>query len=219
MLHPLFEGMFLGLTIAIVIGPALVALMQTSIKYGVKTGIFLALGIFFSDLTIVLGSYFGASRIITNPKNHLVLGSIGGAVLIIFGILTLIRKVPHTEQIEVVSEIKVKRPGPLPYFFKGYLLNLVNPSLWVFWITSVIAINASYGGDNRKVALFFAGTLFVVLTTDILKCFLANKITSASNPVVKVWLNRIVGILFMIIGVFVIVSSVWEYLYGSFGLT
>ena len=159
MLHPLFEGMFLGLTIAIVIGPALVALMQTSIKYGVKTGVFLALGIFFSDLTIVLGSYFGASRIITNPKNHLVLGTIGGAVLILFGLLTLIRKVPHTEQVEVVSEIKVKRPGPFPYFFKGYLLNLVNPSLWVFWITSVIAINASYGGDNKKVAIFFAGTL------------------------------------------------------------
>ncbi len=215
MLHPLFEGMFLGLTVAIVIGPALFALMQTSIKYGVKTGIFLALGIFSSDLTMVVASYFGAWKIITNPDNHLVFGAIGGSVLIIFGILTLIRKVPRTEQVEVLSEIKVKHPGPIPYFFKGYFLNMANPSLWVFWITSVVAISSSYGGDHRKVALFFGGTLFIVLGTDILKCFLANRIKAASNPVVKIWVNRIVGILFMIIGLFVIASSIYEYYYGS----
>jgi threonine/homoserine/homoserine lactone efflux protein len=215
MLHPLFEGMFLGLTVAIVIGPAMFALMQTSIKHGVKIGVFLAVGIFFSDLTLVVGSYFGASAVISNPKNHLVLGIIGGSVLILYGILTLIRKVPKTEQVEAVSEIKVKRRGPVPYFFKGYLLNIANPSLWVFWITSVLAINASYGGNKQKVALFFAGTLAIVLGTDILKAVLANKIKTASNPLVKTWVNRIVGVLFMIIGSFVIGNSVWIFYNGS----
>jgi threonine/homoserine/homoserine lactone efflux protein len=66
-LHPLFEGIILGLTVAITLGPALFALIQTSIKHGVKTGIFLALGIFLSDLTLVVGCFFGASQIITDP--------------------------------------------------------------------------------------------------------------------------------------------------------
>jgi threonine/homoserine/homoserine lactone efflux protein len=215
MFHPLFEGMFLGLTVAIVIGPAMFALMQTSIKHGVKIGIFVAVGIFFSDLTIVVGSYFGASQVISNPRNHLVLGIIGGSVLFLFGLLTLIRRVPKTEQVEAVSEIKVKRRGPFPYFVKGYLLNIANPSLWVFWITSVVAINASYGGVHEKVALFFGGTLMMVLGTDILKAVLANKIKGASNPVVKTWVNRIVGVLFMIIGTFVIINSIWVYYNGS----
>jgi len=122
---------------------------------------------------------------------------------------------PQTEQVEAVSEIRVKHPGPLPYLVKGYLLNIANPSLWVFWITSVVAINASYGGNDQKVALFFAGTLLMVLGTDILKAVLANKVKVASNPVVKMWVNRIVGVLFMIIGIFVIVNSVWMYQYGS----
>ncbi len=215
MLHPLFEGMFLGLTVAIVIGPAMFALMQTSLKHGIKIGVFLALGIFFSDLTIVVGSYFGASQLISNPRNHMVLGIIGGSVLILFGLLTLIRHVPKTEQVEAVSEIRVKRRGPFPYFVKGYVLNIANPTLWVFWITSVVAINASYGGNQQKVALFFGGTLMMVLGTDILKAVLANKIRGASNPVVKMWVNRIVGVLFMIIGIFVIVNSVWAYYNGS----
>jgi threonine/homoserine/homoserine lactone efflux protein len=215
MFHPLFEGMFLGLTVAIVIGPAMFALMQTSIKHGVKTAIFLAAGIFLSDMTIVVGSYFGASQLITDRYYHLILGIIGGSVLILFGLLTLIRRMPQTEQVEAVSEIRVKHPGPLPYLVKGYLLNIANPSLWVFWITSVVAINASYGGNDQKVALFFAGTLLMVLGTDILKAVLANKVKVASNPVVKMWVNRIVGVLFMIIGIFVIVNSVWMYQYGS----
>jgi len=215
MLHPLFEGMFLGLTMAIIIGPALFALMQTSIKHGVKTGIALSLGIFCSDLTLVVGSYFGASQLITNPKNHLLLGCIGGTILALFGLFSLVRKVPQTEQVKAVSEIKVKHPGLIPYFVKGYLLNIANPSLWIFWLTSVVAINASYGGDSQKVVLFFAGTLLMIVGTDILKVVLANKIKGANNPVVKIWMNRIVGFLFIIIGLFVIANSVWAFYSGS----
>lgn len=213
-LHPLFEGIILGLTVAITLGPALFALLQTSIKHGIKTGIFLALGIFLSDLTLVVGCFFGASQIITDPRYHLVLGIIGGAVMAAFGIYTFFKKVPQTEQVEPIDEIKVRKKGVLPYFFKGFLLNLANPMLWVFWITSVIAISATYGGNQQNVALFFAGTLGIILTTDILKVVLATKIKIAGNPQVKVWVNRIVGLLFIIIGTFVIIGSLLEYFRG-----
>ncbi|MEI7981449.1 MAG: LysE family transporter, partial [Bacteroidota bacterium] len=119
-----------------------------------------------------------------------------------------------TEQVEPIDEIKVRKKGVLPYFFKGFLLNLANPMLWVFWITSVIAISATYGGNQQNVALFFAGTLGIILTTDILKVVLATKIKIAGNPQVKVWVNRIVGLLFIIIGTFVIIGSLLEYFRG-----
>jgi len=213
-LHPLFEGIILGLTVAISVGPALFALLQTSIKHGIKIGIFLAAGIFVSDLALVVGFYFGASAIVTNPKYHLVLGIIGGVVMTVYGIYTFFKKVPMTEQVEAINEIKVKQKGPLPYFFKGFVLNFANPFLWVFWITSMLAINATYGGNQRAVALFFIGTLSVILMTDILKVVLANKIKVAGNPQVKLWMNRIVGLLFMIIGAFIISGSLLEYFRG-----
>ncbi|TSA23595.1 MAG: LysE family translocator [Bacteroidetes bacterium] len=214
MIKSLVEGFFLGMTVAIIVGPAMIALVQTSIKYGVWHGMYLALGIFSSDLTIVVGSYFGASQILGNPKSHLVLGIIGGCILLLFGIGTLIRKVPETETVEAIRELKFAKGGFFTYFFKGYFLNMANPSIWFFWITSVVAINASYGGNHNKVAFFFAGTLLMVLMTDILKVFLANKIRTAISPQVKVWINRIAGILFLIIGLFVIGSSISEYFYG-----
>ena len=213
-LHPLFEGIILGLTVAISVGPALFALLQTSIKHGIKLGIFLAAGIFISDLALVVGFYFGASAIVTNPKYHLVLGVIGGIVMSIYGLYTFFKKVPMTEQVEAINEIVVKKKGPVPYFLKGFVLNFANPFLWVFWITSMLAINATYGGDQRSVALFFTGTLSVILMTDILKVVLANKIKVAGNPQVKLWMNRIVGLLFMIIGAFIITGSLLEYFRG-----
>ena len=213
-LHPLFEGIILGLTVAISVGPALFALLQTRIKFCVKTGIFLAGGIFVSDLALVVGFYFGASAIVTNSGYHLVLGLIGGIVMTVYGVYTLFKKVPLTGQVEAIQEIKVRKKGRLPYFFKGFVLNFANPFLWVFWITSMLAINATYGGNQRSVALFFAGTLSVVLMTDILKVVLANKIKFADNPQVKLWMNRIVGILFMIIGAFIISGSLLEYFRG-----
>ena len=214
MIRPLVEGFFLGLTVAIIIGPAMIALIQTSIKYGVRHGVYLALGIFTSDLTIVVGSYFGASQILVNPTNHLILGIIGGSILLMFGVGSLFRKVPDSDTVEAIRELKFKHRGFFTYFFKGYFLNLANPSIWFFWITSVVAINSSYGGDNNKVAFFFAGTLVMVLMTDILKAVLANKIRTAISPQVKLWINRIAGILFLIIGLFVIGSSISEYVYG-----
>ncbi|MDP1621840.1 MAG: LysE family translocator [Bacteroidales bacterium] len=213
-LHPLFEGIILGLTVAISIGPALFALLQTSVKHGVKTGIFLAGGIFTSDLTLVVGFYFGASAIVTNPTYHLVLGIVGGIVMSVYGAYTFFKKVPLTEQVEVINEIVVRKKGPFPYFIKGYVLNFANPFLWVFWITSMLAINATYGGDQKSVGLFFAGTLSVILMTDILKVVLANKIKITGNPQVKIWTNRIVGILFMVIGGFIITGSLLEYFRG-----
>jgi threonine/homoserine/homoserine lactone efflux protein len=123
----------------------------------------------------------------------------------------MMRKLPVTEQVEAINEIRVRKKGVMPYFFKGFLLNIANPFLWVFWITSVLAINATYGGDQKQVALFFTGTLGVILATDILKVVLANKLKVTGNPMVKLWINRIVGLLFIIIGAFIITGSLLEY--------
>jgi threonine/homoserine/homoserine lactone efflux protein len=213
LLFAFFKGMILGFTVAITLGPALFALLQTSIKHGVKTGIFLALGIFISDLLIVVLALFGVSGIITNPEYNLFFGIFGGIVMELFGVFTFFRRVPELDKVEVLAEIRVKRPGPIPYFFKGFLLNVANPSLWFFWVTCVVAISSTYSGPrkNELVSFFFAGALATVLSTDILKAILANQIKLLERPIVKLWVNRIVGILFMIIGVIIISGTFYSY--------
>lgn len=210
MIHPLFEGIILGLTVSLSLGPALVALLQTSIRHGVRMGIFLALGIFTSDMIVVVGAYFGATQIITDQQNHIVFGLIGGIILMIFGLVSLTKKVGLTEKVEAVTEIRVRKENLVRYYFKGFILNIANPFLWAFWLTSVLAISSTYRGHRLAIAIFFGGTLGTVLTIDILKSVLANKIRIASNPYVRLWVNRITGIIFIIFGVFVIINSFWN---------
>ncbi|MGE5423755.1 MAG: LysE family translocator [Syntrophothermus sp.] len=213
MLPAFFKGMILGFTVAITLGPALFALLQTSIKHGAKTGVFLALGIFASDLLIVVLALFGVSGVITDPDYSLFFGIFGGIVMELFGVFTFFRKVPEMDKVEVHTEIKVKRPGVIPYFFKGFVLNIANPSLWFFWVTCVVAISSTYSGPrkNELVTFFFAGALATVLATDILKAILANQIKALERPVVKLWVNRLVGILFMIIGIIIISGTFYSY--------
>jgi len=210
LIHPLFEGIILGLTVSLSLGPALVALLQTSIRHGVRKGIYLALGIFTSDMIVVVGAYFGATQIITDQHNHMAFGLIGGIILLIFGTVSLTRKVDMTEKVEAVNEIKVRKENFIRYYIKGFFLNIANPFLWAFWLTSVVAISSTYQGHRLAISLFFAGTLGTVLTMDIVKCILANKIRITSNPSVKLWVNRIVGVIFILFGIFVIINTFWN---------
>lgn len=210
MIHPLFEGIILGFTVSLSLGPALVALLQTSIRHGVRMGIFLALGIFTSDLFVVMGAYFGATQVITDQKNHMLFGLIGGIILLIFGIVSLTRKVEFDEKVEAVNEIRVKKENIFRYYIKGFILNIANPFLWAFWLTSMIAISSTYRGNRIAISVFFVGTMATILTLDITKCILANKIKITSNPSVKLWINRIVGFIFILFGIFVIINAFWN---------
>jgi threonine/homoserine/homoserine lactone efflux protein len=70
MLHTILKGTLLGLTLAGLLGPAFFSLVQTSIHRGFKSGMFLAIGIFFSDSLLIFLSYIGISQIFNAPQNQ-----------------------------------------------------------------------------------------------------------------------------------------------------
>ncbi|HRS54261.1 MAG TPA: LysE family transporter [Bacteroidales bacterium] len=214
-LNPLWQGIGLGLSLAILMGPAFFTLIQTSIYRGLKAGLILAMGVFFSDMTIVILSYLGISQIIDNGKNHIWLGIIGGVILIIFGIYTFYRKL-HNENININSEInnlppKVKKPGNFTYFIKGYVLNIANPFLFIFWMTVVLFVKSQYGNDKSDNLLFFGTMLSVIITTDFIKCFLANKLKKRLKPIIMLWVNKSVGILLILFGIILIIRVFYNF--------
>ena len=118
---PLIEGVILGLTLSIFFGfgPALFALLQTTIHRGFISGLMLAIGIFLSDLVLVGLCFVGAIQIISKPENNLAFAIISGIVLIIFGIVTYTRPVQLNSD---GDEIKIKAPWLGTYIFKGFFL-------------------------------------------------------------------------------------------------
>jgi len=203
-MHPLIEGMILGLTLAIMLGPALFTLIQTSIHRGLYRGTILALGIFLSDITLVWFCYLGAAQIFGDARNGLLFGITGGIILIAFGIVTYLRKV-HISADEMMDN--VKKPGPLTYIFKGFFLNFANPFVWLFWVSVMVTVSANYGAQSSSLKLFFTGSLITIFTTDLLKVFIANQLKKYLKPKFLIALNHSVGILLVGFGIFLVVKT------------
>lgn len=202
-MNPLIEGMILGLTLAIMLGPALFTLIQTSIHRGLYRASVLAIGIFLSDLTLVWLCFVGATQILGNSRNGIVFGITGGIILMIFGVVTYLRKSHIAEN--VIEPIK--KPGPATYVFKGFFLNIANPFVWLFWMSVMVTVSARYGAGAFDTKLFFIGTLSTIFFSDMLKVFVAHQLKRYLKPKFLIALNHAVGILLVVFGIFLVVRT------------
>jgi len=202
------EGTILGLSLAFLFGfgPAFFALIQTGIYRGFLPGILLAFGIFLNDLLIVTLSLLGATSIMGGVENFTVIGIIGGALLVVFGVVTYRKK---TEVEDAEDKANIKSPRPLVYIGKGFLLNAVNPFVWIFWISIIVGITARFNADTSKLIIFFSGTLSIVLFTDIIKTFAASRFKRFVTDKFLIMINKVAGIAITGFGIFLILRSIF----------
>jgi threonine/homoserine/homoserine lactone efflux protein len=208
-MHTILEGVILGLTLAIFFGfgPALVALIQTSIHRGLWPAFQLAFGIFLSDAALVALGFIGAVKIFNEFKVEL--GLIGGVILILFGIVTYRRKV----QLKLdgnSNNLKSQGPGILTYVFKGFLINFTNPFIWLFWMGVVVGFTTNYQGDEIMLVSFFLSALGTVFLFDLLKSFSAFQIKRYIQTHNIVWINRFAGVGLVLFGIYLVLRTYIE---------
>ena len=204
-MNALYEGILLGLSLAFIFGygPAFFALLQTGMHRGFLAGTLLAFGIFLNDLIIVVLGLLGSVHVIKGSENYQLMGTIGGILLIIFGLYTLIR----SEADPKTKENNTPDPHALIYVGKGFLLNLMNPFVWIFWFTVIVSATASYQAKTFELTLFFAGTLGIVLITDITKVFMASRLSKVVTPGFLSIVNKIAGAALILFGIYMIVRG------------
>jgi threonine/homoserine/homoserine lactone efflux protein len=198
MIHPFIEGAILGLTLSVLFGPALFALLQTSIHRGFRSGAWLALGISISDVTLVFLCFIGALQILSNDHNRLFFGIVSGFLLIGFGIATYNRKIHIKNNQDGVEE---KKPGWFTFVLKGFFLNITNPFAWIFWMGATVGVTSNYGEKTDDAILFFSGVLFTIIVTDVLKVYIAKRLKRYLNPQNISKINKFVGILLFSFGI------------------
>ena len=205
-MSPFLQGILLGLTFAVLLGPAFFALIQTSIHRGFYRGAMLAVGIFISDLFALLVCYFGASQILgEDPRKNIYFSVIGGIIMVIFGTYTFSRVVRNDSSDENANGESADQPSPFyVYIIKGFFLNALNPGMWFIWVTIVVSISANFGVNSRSIFLFLAGVLGTVFATDLLKCYISNQIKKFITPRIMTWMNRIVGIVLIGFGTYLV---------------
>ncbi|MDX2190687.1 MAG: LysE family translocator [Bacteroidota bacterium] len=196
MLPIIFKGVGLGFALALLIGPVFFLLIQTSIKRGFLPAFYTAIGVSLSDAMYVTITYLGLAQYSDNEWVIKIMGIGGGALLIAFGAYSIFKKTAHAEN----SEIEFSKKDRLKYFLKGFTLNFINPGVFFFWIGAVGVASLDLEYYNNKVALFFSCTVLTVFLTDLLKIYLAQRLSDLLHDNVLKWLNRISGIALIVFG-------------------
>ena len=190
----ILKGMGLGFMLAMAFGPSFFALLQTSIKNGLKSGITYALGVFTSDILYVVIAFFGAETLMRNQTNKHYIELFGGGLLIVFGAIALLQK-KHVDNPDV---IKFERPGVT--YTKGFLLNAFNPAVFFLWFLWVSIFSAQLK-SRFLLSVCFGSALGTLLATDILKAIVANKLRNIMTNKVQLWASRILGLVLIVIGI------------------
>jgi len=196
----ILDGIGYGFVLSIMTGPIFFALIETSIKRGFKSGLILASGVWFSDLIYITIVFIGLSSIKDLPNFNFYVGVIGGLLLCLFGVFSLITK-PDLN--------KIKKPTTKTYlgdFFKGMAINLFNPFVILLWI-GLIGNLTKDALNLKNCVIFLSSMMLCVAAGDILKAFLAEKIRNKITESYMRILNIVVGISLITFG-FVLIYRV-----------
>lgn len=201
----------MGLGLSFVVGPALFALIQTSLTSGFKAGVRFAIGISISDILMVSLVTLGVSTLFESGSSRNIISIVGGIIMIVFGVFTFFQKVPQKgKSIQTSTGMSY-----LKYIGKGFLFNIANPGVWFYWVMPV-GIAATMGsvplGGNvvltprESSLLFLVALLAAVFTCDVLKCAIAYKLKTILLPKVIHVINKIVGVILIVFGVYLVVT-------------
>ena len=137
------NGVLFGIFLSLLFGPAFFVLIETSIKKGFKSAVFLDVGILISDAVYLLASLFIAEKINYWLYSISYIKYIAGSIFLIIGAFSIIKnyislnKIPKERKIK---EINTSSENIIIYPFqliaKGFGITAINPGVLIFWIAA-----------------------------------------------------------------------------------
>lgn len=84
-------------------------------------------------------------------------------------------------------------------------MNIANPFAWIFWMGVTVGVTSNYGEKTHDAMLFFGGVLFTIVSTDVLKVYIAKKLKRFLKPSNISKINKFVGVLLFAFGIIMMV--------------
>lgn len=207
-IHDLTLFIISGLLLNVMPGPDNLLIMTRSATQGWRAGSAAALGIGAGTMVHVLAAALGLSAVLsTSATAFTVVKWVGAAYIVYMGIGMLRAKLRREGDAGAEAAAVAQAAKPLAWrkiFFQGFLTNVLNPKVALFFLAFVpqfIAADAA----SKPLAFIILGTIFNfngMLYCHGLAIFTAFASTRLNiKPRVSLWLNRTMGGLFLALGV------------------
>jgi len=141
-MQPFVQGVLMGLGVSVPIGPVNVLIMSYALRSYTKA-LCLGLGAMSADMLYLALSALGISQLAKIPIVFACISVFGAAFLlyIALGIYRQAKRSVQLQSVELGSHVAV--------FGKGFLLNIFNPYVIMFWLS----VSASIGRERFGLAL------------------------------------------------------------------
>jgi threonine/homoserine/homoserine lactone efflux protein len=198
---PILKGLLLGLILSISIGPVIFAIIKQSLTNGHKAGYAFVVGVSLSDLSILFICNVFTSFFALALTHKATIAMAGAGFLFLLGLYTLLFKEITIENIGTDEEKKTRFRDLLGIFVSGFLMNTLNPSVFLFWFAWTAAISSDAAETNSPTMhkiIVFGTCLIFVLISDLTKVYLAKKLRPKLTNKSLVWINKIAGIIILL---------------------
>lgn len=207
-MEPILKGCLAGLAYGLLLGPMFFVSLKVTLSKGWRNGVALVGGAFASDAALVAGGWWGAARLSAFAQKEVFQSGFGlasGLILFGFGLSALW---PRKKQIPLDDLDKAPRRRRYS-FLQGFLINMSNPSNWVFWLSLATVVQAeALPGNGRYTEIFLIATLAVVLATDLAKVLLAHQIGKQMKPGVPEKIVRVAGAILLAVSSWILFKVV-----------
>jgi threonine/homoserine/homoserine lactone efflux protein len=186
----LMYGFLTGMVMSVMLGTVFFALVQNSIDYGCRTGIFIALGVIASDLLLITLSWFNAELIPPGGTTDLIVRICGALFLLFYGLSNLLKKdkaaYPQTEKKQL-----------LKFSSMGFLLNILNPGNYIGWLAVTTQLKTVAKYEVAQATIYFIGALSAIFLMECLISWSASFLKPYITDRFLQLVNRLIGVLFI----------------------
>ena len=205
MIDAILSGFGTGIVLSLMLGTVFFALIQNSVDFGYKSGIFIALGVIISDVFFIAAAMLGTSYLPDMPQMPFYSSLVGGSLLITLGLVSFFKKNPK------LVYPKTKFGNLMYYFSTGFLLNVLNPVNFFFWAAIIAYLRTEKLFPLSEQIIFFVACLAAIFSTEVAISYFASRLRKFFTSLVLRRINQVSGLIFIGFGIKLLYDAVSKY--------
>jgi threonine/homoserine/homoserine lactone efflux protein len=196
----ILEGIITGLLLSIFVGATFFMLIETSMTRGFRAALWFDMGVLSCDSVIIIAVYFFTSWINRMLVQNTYFNLAAGIAFMGFGINYIVSRRKENAAFKPNKSI-------LKLILNGFFVNLMNPSVIIFWLGSVAVAITQFKLSGRQALVYFATTLGVMASIDVAKAYFAYRLSGFMNPRILRIIYIGSGVIMISLGIFIILKK------------
>ncbi len=184
------------------IGPIFFLLIETSFSRGPRHALALDLGVISADILCIVAAYYASADLVYLIDRHPGFYRITSLIIFIYGIFMMVTRT----KMHLPDEKKFISQNYYKTFLNGFLFNILNVGVILFWLVTVISVRNQYPRTEDSI-LYICLVIATYLTIDLLKILLAKQFHNKLTDRLANSIRKGVGIILILFSFFIFLQS------------